>query len=539
MTSIRYAPEAAPAQPVQVQRARTVRAPSVQPPAGGSGGPPQPEGGVSYDGYKATPAGSRTQQGQNPYNPNAPRYNGVDDQDIAWANTATTAKRPDGSYAYKASERNHAQTQILDNVRNQDRELTDPMSGTSLRAKWGTFTDDIGGMRGNAQTQMTKYGDAYDGQDADTGRRINRLDDWNPDEQVNMDMTGLRDMRPNAQEAWTPGDLKGFSSPETRAWQAKNLAGVSTQGLRNYDAGGTMQNYLQKTGGANYDTTAQAGQSSYDPRAAVEEYARGAAADAKYVLADSLDATANAAARSGRLNTGFFDKDQGSVIRRVGENLNAGILQKAVDAAQIRGQIENTNSRNVTDANIAGLRERGTQAGLRSAEARDAGRLGLDAIDAATGYDTDIADSMDRMALDQSTTIDKNSLTAADATARYSLDQAQGIDDFNQKGAISFNELDLKRRTGIDDSRYTARRDATDASIKRQGMGLDRIDLANKLWGDSTTLYGDAVSGERDRITGQENFNRDLKQREKERVTNFWGGMATGAIRAGAAAAGG
>lgn len=39
---------------------------------------------------------------------------GVNDDDLAWAQDATTRKRPDGSFAYKASERNHAQRQILD-----------------------------------------------------------------------------------------------------------------------------------------------------------------------------------------------------------------------------------------------------------------------------------------------------------------------------------------------------------------------------------------------------------------------------------------
>jgi hypothetical protein len=41
---------------------------------------------------------------------------GVTDEDLAWANDAVTAKRPDGSWAYKKSERNHAQQQIHQEV---------------------------------------------------------------------------------------------------------------------------------------------------------------------------------------------------------------------------------------------------------------------------------------------------------------------------------------------------------------------------------------------------------------------------------------
>ena len=34
--------------------------------------------------------------------------------DVAWAQDALTRKNPNGSWAYKASERNHAQKQIMD-----------------------------------------------------------------------------------------------------------------------------------------------------------------------------------------------------------------------------------------------------------------------------------------------------------------------------------------------------------------------------------------------------------------------------------------
>lgn len=42
---------------------------------------------------------------------------GASDDDLAWAQDATTRKRPDGSWAYKASERNHAQNQILNKAK--------------------------------------------------------------------------------------------------------------------------------------------------------------------------------------------------------------------------------------------------------------------------------------------------------------------------------------------------------------------------------------------------------------------------------------
>lgn len=60
---------------------------------------------------------------------------GVTDDDLAWAQDATTRKRDDGSWAYKASERNHAQKQILDKA-NQRAGLSgiQPLLGQRLGA---------------------------------------------------------------------------------------------------------------------------------------------------------------------------------------------------------------------------------------------------------------------------------------------------------------------------------------------------------------------------------------------------------------------
>lgn len=46
---------------------------------------------------------------------------GTTPQDVEWARRATTERRPDGSWAFKASERNHAQRQILDPFERQRR----------------------------------------------------------------------------------------------------------------------------------------------------------------------------------------------------------------------------------------------------------------------------------------------------------------------------------------------------------------------------------------------------------------------------------
>lgn len=472
-----------------------------------------------------------------------PRYEGIDDQDLAWANEALNSRRPDGSFSYRSTERNHAQG-ILTRQRDQDRELADPMSGASLRGRAGAFMDTLGGQVGQFGDEYGRYSDLYDSQDADTGRRIDRMDSFTPEMLEGFDPSFLRDQRPEALEQWDAGRLNNFRSERTEAWNPSNLRGVSTAPLRNFNAGGTMRDYLTQSGGTQtWDTNATGATSAYDPRAAVDEYARGAAAQSRHVLAEQLEGAENAAARSGRLNTGFFDREKGSVIRRVGEDLNSRIATKAVDAAQIRAGIENTNTRNLTDASIASARERGNMgtqfAQLRSSEARDAARLGLDALDSATGYDVDIADAIDRMTLDQADTIDDNSLRAADRTATLGLDRAGQIDTFRQRGAESFADTELRRREGIDESRYNARRDATDASIRRQNSTNDRLNISGRLWGDSIDRYGDSISGERDRITGRENFDRMMTQGSRDQRNQFINSILTNGARLGSAFAGG
>lgn len=540
-------PNQAPASAQPISRARTLTPPPM--PATPAGGAPavlpqartaQAYNQAAYDASTRTAwegrAGQTNLQGRNPYNPNAPRYQGIDDEDILWAQTATTARRPDGSYVYKASERNYAEEQILKRMRDQDRDLADPMSGTSLRGRAGAFMTTLDGQMQRGERDYDAASGAYDRGDADTERRITRMEDFSPTEQEGFDTSFLRDLAPTAQQGWTPGRLGTFDSTETRNFSPDATRGVSTQSLRGYDAGGAMESYLARNGGGGgWDTSATGATSNFDPRQAVEEYARGAAMQSKYVLADALRGTANAAARSGRLNTGLFDWDQGTVIRRVGEDLNAGILTKAVDAAGIRANIENANTRNLTDASIASARERGSMgsslAGLRSAEARDAARLELDAVDAATGYELDQAETVDKFGLERAGTIDKNALTAADATARYTLDQAQGVDDFRLKGATSYGDLELKRRTGVDDARYAARRDAADASVRNQSNRLERLSLADKLWGGATDRVGDAISGERDRVTADANFERMMSQMSRDQRTQFINSLLQGGTR--------
>lgn len=527
---------------------------------GGDTPPPSeatPYGGgmVSAKAPPVTPAslpgsnGFRGQGGTNPYNANALRYQGLGEDEIAWANKAQGAQyvgKSGGKMRFRAADgteftnddRNHAQKGIIDKMVAQDRELADPMSGLSLRSRFGTFMDRTGQIADTAYGDMGRIAGTWDQGDAGYSDAIDRMDSFDPTETRAFDPSFIRDMKPTAQQGWTPGALANFRSTATEGWSPTAMRGVDPSQLEGYDAGGTMRSYLSQNGG-NPNVNATGATSSYDPRAAVEEYARGAALSAKGTLADALDAQENAAARSGRLNTGLFDKDKGTVIRRVGEDLNAGIMKSAVDAANIRAGIENTNTRNLTDASVASAREQGNLAGLRSSEARDAANLGYKARSDALGTRADLASKMDSLGLDAAGMIDKNRLTAADSTARLTLDQAQGIDDFTQKGAINYGDLALKRANGIDDSRLKARGQALDARGNQQQNRNTRLSLAQQLWGDAYGMYGDAMSGERDRVTGQENFDRTMRAQDKQSKRDMWGNIIGSVAKIGTAFAGG
>jgi hypothetical protein len=73
--------------------------------------------------------------------------------------------------------------------------------------------------------------------------------------------------------------------------------------------------------------------SSFDPTESINTYARGAASEANKYLTETLGNLRGQAVGAGRLDTGFFDTDQGEVVRDVYRNLNERIAQQAVTGA--------------------------------------------------------------------------------------------------------------------------------------------------------------------------------------------------------------
>lgn len=73
--------------------------------------------------------------------------------------------------------------------------------------------------------------------------------------------------------------------------------------------------------------------SGFDPSAALNTYARGAASEANKYLTETLDRLRGQSVGAGRLDTGFYDTSQGEIVRDVYRNLNEQIAQQALGAS--------------------------------------------------------------------------------------------------------------------------------------------------------------------------------------------------------------
>ncbi len=368
-----------------------------------------------------------------------------------------------------------------------------------------------------------------------------RLAGYRPDATTAFDPSKLEDFQPDALNRYNTDSLDNFRSIATEGvdtgmldnWQPTALTKVNTGALKGYDAGGTMQRYLAGSG-ATQPISVQAGTSGYDPRAAVEEYAKGASASAKLALQDALEKTTNSAAAGGRLDSGLLDKDKGTVITRVGEDLNNQISQQAVNAAQIRASIENANSGNITSANIAQGQLAGQQAGYRSAEARDAASIGADALSKALGIDADVAGNIDSTRLTAATnstdarlrragTIDNNKLSATTAASSNNLNRATNIDTLRQRSVDSATGMRLDRAKSIDSS-------TLQALVASGQLSAAEAELYNSMNQSNLDRTGNRISSERDRITGKQNFNTATKAANSQAKRDMWGNI----IQAGA-----
>lgn len=94
----------------------------------------------------------------------------------------------------------------------------------------------------------------------------------------------------------------------------------------------------QATSTAGAQSTAASGQyakdnASFDPSAAFQTYAKGAEGDFNTQLGQQLKTLSGSAVGQGRFDSGFYDEDQGQVVRNVASDFNNKIQQGALTAS--------------------------------------------------------------------------------------------------------------------------------------------------------------------------------------------------------------
>lgn len=121
--------------------------------------------------------------------------------------------------------------------------------------------------------------------------------------------------------------VRARQEAEGGTWEQARKKGYSDRAMANrfIDA----QNRLGEIGPEREDAGYE-GLRDFDPSAAFEQYTRGATDSAHSFLGEELEKLAGTAAGQGRLNTGFYDKDQGDVVRNVMGDLNNTIAGAAL-----------------------------------------------------------------------------------------------------------------------------------------------------------------------------------------------------------------
>lgn len=311
---------------------------------------------------------------------------------------------------------------------------------------------------------------------------------------------------PTNTEAWSPTATAGYQPSQVAQWQASlgnlkaavvPLAAGSVGGAGSEsDPGG----YSKALTSFNADALM-----NFDPSAAGATYAQGAEGAFESQLKGDLTSLTNKAVGSGRLNTGFFDTDQGNVIKSNAANFNnalataalgfssqkeaalasgtADLLSRAqgIDANTLTGQgqanqLYETNEANAIktaeDENTFALGKYST--GLQGAEFQDSETFAKDqALDAGTYARANFLDTTNRT----------NATTGLDA-ALSREQEYNNLDTTAQAAGQSY--ASAARQWAAQDRAAQDARDATTAANAKKkltggGFGGPVTDPANAV----------------------------------------------------------
>lgn len=373
------------------------------------------------------------------------------------------------------------------------------------------------GFEGDYRSAYDQWGQDIDQMSEGTPSNVDgwrsSLTDWDSTETRGFDPSGVTNFDPTETRDVGFGDLERFGSDELRGTSASNLAGT--------DPGSR----LRREGLASTEGVANFRGRDFDAGAAMKEYAKGAYSDFERGVKTSLDSLRGLSVGEGRLDTGFFDKDQGDVITELGRGYTSDIAKQALNAAGITSESRSAADRTTLDAMKHG-------ATLRTGLLTDSARMELDR-----------AGEMDRLALDRAGQIDKNMLGRADSLGRLKLDRATSIDDARLRATTEGNRLALDRAGQIDRNKLDATKTADAHGLERATYmdenRLKRDQATVDARGKQTGMAGDRAESSRNRyldaLTGRINLTQQRKNAKAQSRDNFMGGLINIAGQLGSA----
>ena len=236
--------------------------------------------------------------------------------------------------------------------------------------------------------------------------------------------------------------------------------------------------------------------SGFDPSAAGKEFASGAVGQFNQNLTSRLGTLQNQAVGAGRLRTGFYDRDQGSVATQLGKDFNNQIAQEAgVFSGQKLGALESGAGMRLSRAQgiDANRLTAGTEADRVAMANADRGLAGMTAQNQFALSQAGGLDSMSQANADRT-------LRAGEDTNQFALSRAGGMDssglasrseadrlamanaDRAQRGYEDVNQFGLSQAESMDSSGLAAR---------GQDIGMQEANAANQLaYGGQELQYG-------------------------------------------------
>lgn len=269
---------------------------------------------------------------------------------------------------------------------------------------------------------------------------------------------------------YAPLNIQGYSPSQLASWQtAAAGAAALASGGRSALAG--AQSQVPGGGGEELAKYSADDVSNFDPSQYGGEYFKGAQGEFERGLHDDLDYLTDSSVGRGRLSTGFFDKDRGSVVNRNSDQFADKLSQAATTFSGQRLDALSTGA----DLRFRRASEMDENA-IQSGEARD--RFTLGAGEATDRFSLDQGDQgleYAKLGLDAAEFGDEQNYRRASDLDRYGFDRARYIDDQSfDRGKTGLDAALDRERGYMDDYHKYADRTADYDSSTRDWAAQDR-----------------------------------------------------------------